>query len=194
MVSSSARGRSPSMKIRSSCRSGTRYESHDIISPQAGQEKFRSITRSYYRGAAGALLVYDITRRETFDHLASWLEDCRKYSKYASLLHPHPPATQPKHHRHAHRQQGGLVRQTPSFDRGGRGFCESKRLDVHGDIGKDSPKRGRGVSQLLTPRRAIFSSPAPFFFYPSCSCLYTVCPLTSISIPTEILIERFRLS
>eukprot|EP01090_Pellita_catalonica_P011652 TRINITY_DN234_c0_g1_i1.p1 TRINITY_DN234_c0_g1~~TRINITY_DN234_c0_g1_i1.p1 ORF type:complete len:200 (+),score=24.10 TRINITY_DN234_c0_g1_i1:49-648(+) len=46
----------------------------------AGQEKFRSITRSYYRGAAGALLVYDITRRETFEHLTSWLEDCRKYS------------------------------------------------------------------------------------------------------------------
>ena len=34
----------------------------------------RSITRSYYRGAAGALLVYDITRRETFNHLTSWLE------------------------------------------------------------------------------------------------------------------------
>ncbi|KAJ1917086.1 Ras- protein Rab-2A [Tieghemiomyces parasiticus] len=46
----------------------------------AGQESFRSITRSYYRGAAGALLVYDITRRETFDHLATWLEDARKYS------------------------------------------------------------------------------------------------------------------
>jgi Ras-related protein Rab-2A len=46
----------------------------------AGQEKFRSITRSYYRGAAGCLLVYDITRKETFDHLQSWLEDCRKYA------------------------------------------------------------------------------------------------------------------
>merc|ERR1712063_194503 len=46
----------------------------------AGQEKFRSITRSYYRGAAGALLVYDITRRDTFQHLQSWLEDCRRYS------------------------------------------------------------------------------------------------------------------
>jgi len=46
----------------------------------AGQEKFRSITRSYYRGAAGALLVYDITRRDSFEHLTSWLEDCLKYS------------------------------------------------------------------------------------------------------------------
>ncbi|KAK8717835.1 hypothetical protein V6N13_045088 [Hibiscus sabdariffa] len=46
----------------------------------AGQESFRSITRSYYRGAAGALLVYDITRRETFNHLAGWLEDARQHA------------------------------------------------------------------------------------------------------------------
>ncbi|KAG6418943.1 hypothetical protein SASPL_121150 [Salvia splendens] len=46
----------------------------------AGQESFRSITRSYYRGAAGALLVYDITRRETFNHLASWLEDAKQHA------------------------------------------------------------------------------------------------------------------
>ncbi|XP_024084932.1 ras-related protein Rab-2-like [Cimex lectularius] len=45
----------------------------------AGQEAFRSITRSYYRGAAGALLVYDITRRETFNHLTTWLEDAREH-------------------------------------------------------------------------------------------------------------------
>lgn len=46
----------------------------------AGQESFRSITRSYYRGAAGALLVYDITRRETFNHLSAWLEDAKQHS------------------------------------------------------------------------------------------------------------------
>lgn len=43
----------------------------------AGQESFRSITRSYYRGAAGALLVYDVTRRETFAHLNRWIEETR---------------------------------------------------------------------------------------------------------------------
>nr|XP_020665149.1 ras-related protein Rab-2B isoform X1 [Pogona vitticeps] len=46
----------------------------------AGQESFRSITRSYYRGAAGALLVYDITRRETFNHLYSWLADAQQHT------------------------------------------------------------------------------------------------------------------
>ncbi|KAG4080690.1 hypothetical protein HA402_013220 [Bradysia odoriphaga] len=46
----------------------------------AGQKAFSSITRSYYRGAAGALLVYDITRRDTFNHLTTWLEDARQHS------------------------------------------------------------------------------------------------------------------
>jgi len=48
----------------------------------AGQERFRAVTRSYYRGAAGALLVYDSTRRITYNHLASWLTDAR------NLTHP----------------------------------------------------------------------------------------------------------
>ncbi|XP_006860147.1 PREDICTED: ras-related protein Rab-2A-like [Chrysochloris asiatica] len=46
----------------------------------AGQESFCSITRSNYRGTAGALLVDDITRRETFNYLTSWLEDARQHS------------------------------------------------------------------------------------------------------------------
>jgi Ras-related protein Rab-4B len=35
------------------------------------------VTRSYYRGAAGALLVYDVTARETYNHVGMWLNDAR---------------------------------------------------------------------------------------------------------------------
>ena len=44
----------------------------------AGHEAFQSITRSYYKGAVGALLVYDITRRETFSHLIKWLSEVKE--------------------------------------------------------------------------------------------------------------------
>jgi len=52
----------------------------------AGQESFRSITRSYYRGAHGALLVYDITRRETFNHLKGWLAEVREHSNKEMII------------------------------------------------------------------------------------------------------------
>ncbi|GAA6040232.1 hypothetical protein JCM8097_004196 [Rhodosporidiobolus ruineniae] len=43
----------------------------------AGQERFRSVTRNYYRGACGAVVVYDITSRRSFESLQSWLSDAR---------------------------------------------------------------------------------------------------------------------
>lgn len=43
----------------------------------AGQERFRSVTRNYYRGACGAVIVYDITNRQSFKALSSWLTDAR---------------------------------------------------------------------------------------------------------------------
>lgn len=47
----------------------------------AGQETYKSITRSYFRGASGALLVYDITRRSTFEHATDWLHDLRQIAE-----------------------------------------------------------------------------------------------------------------
>lgn len=47
----------------------------------AGQETYKSITRSYFRGASGALLVFDITRRNTFDSVTSWLHDLRQIAE-----------------------------------------------------------------------------------------------------------------
>ncbi|EKD14759.1 uncharacterized protein L3040_007359 [Drepanopeziza brunnea f. sp. 'multigermtubi'] len=43
----------------------------------AGTERFRSVSRSYYRGAAGALLVYDLTSHSTFTSLPSFMNDAR---------------------------------------------------------------------------------------------------------------------
>ncbi|KAH0795519.1 small GTP-binding protein [Histomonas meleagridis] len=41
----------------------------------AGQEKFRSIAKSYFRHSVGVILVYDITDRKSFDELSLWLND-----------------------------------------------------------------------------------------------------------------------
>ncbi|RMD40060.1 hypothetical protein DV735_g5083, partial [Chaetothyriales sp. CBS 134920] len=47
----------------------------------AGQETYKSITRSYFRGASGALLVFDITRRSSFDSVTTWLNDLRQIAE-----------------------------------------------------------------------------------------------------------------
>lgn len=53
----------------------------------AGQERFNSITSAYYRGAKGIVIVYDITKQETFDDLAKWMKMIDKYaSEEAELL------------------------------------------------------------------------------------------------------------
>lgn len=45
----------------------------------AGQENYRSITRSYYRNTICAFLMYDITNRKSFDDVKSWLEEAKTY-------------------------------------------------------------------------------------------------------------------
>uniref|UniRef100_A0A7N0UIF4 Uncharacterized protein n=1 Tax=Kalanchoe fedtschenkoi TaxID=63787 RepID=A0A7N0UIF4_KALFE len=49
----------------------------------AGQERFRAVTSAYYRGAVGALVVYDITRRTTFESVKRWLDELN-----SKLHHP----------------------------------------------------------------------------------------------------------
>jgi len=47
----------------------------------AGQETYKSVTRSYFRGASGALLVFDISRKPTFEHVMDWLTDLRQIAE-----------------------------------------------------------------------------------------------------------------
>ncbi|KAK2400651.1 ras-related protein RABA4d [Trifolium repens] len=46
----------------------------------AGQERYRAVTSAYYRGAVGAMLVYDMTKRQSFDHMSRWLEELRGHA------------------------------------------------------------------------------------------------------------------
>ncbi|KAM3134013.1 hypothetical protein pb186bvf_013855 [Paramecium bursaria] len=46
----------------------------------AGQESFKSITRSYYRGSICALIVYDVTSRDSFENINRWIEETKAYA------------------------------------------------------------------------------------------------------------------
>ncbi|KAJ3672440.1 hypothetical protein LUZ60_007161 [Juncus effusus] len=52
----------------------------------AGQERYRAVTSAYYRGALGAMLVYDITRRPTFDHMARWVDELRAHADRSIVI------------------------------------------------------------------------------------------------------------
>ncbi|KAJ7311657.1 P-loop containing nucleoside triphosphate hydrolase protein [Mycena albidolilacea] len=51
-----------------------------VVKLQCWDTSFRSITRSYYCGAAGCLLVYDVTSRRSFDSVRTWLADVRAHA------------------------------------------------------------------------------------------------------------------
>jgi signal recognition particle receptor subunit beta len=51
----------------------------------AGQERFRAVTSAYYRGSVGALVVYDISRRTTFDSVNRWLDELTSNFFFFSL-------------------------------------------------------------------------------------------------------------
>ncbi|XP_028779815.1 ras-related protein RABA3 [Neltuma alba] len=52
----------------------------------AGQERYRAVTSAYYRGALGAMLVYDITKRQSFDHVARWVEELRAHADNSIVI------------------------------------------------------------------------------------------------------------
>ena len=47
----------------------------------AGQERYKAIVAGHYRRAAGALIVYDVTKRSTFEHATSWLQNIKEMAE-----------------------------------------------------------------------------------------------------------------
>ena len=52
----------------------------------AGMENFKSITRSYYKNSICALIVYDISNKDSFKNVLNWIEDCKVFSPKNILL------------------------------------------------------------------------------------------------------------
>jgi small GTP-binding protein len=52
----------------------------------AGQEKFKSITRQYYRDAHGAIIVFDLTSRKSFDEVKNWIKELKSYGSEEAVI------------------------------------------------------------------------------------------------------------
>ena len=52
----------------------------------AGQERYRAITSAYYRGAHGALIIYDITSKNSFNHIENWYNELKEYNENITAI------------------------------------------------------------------------------------------------------------
>jgi small GTP-binding protein len=56
------------------------------VQDTAGQERYRAITTAYYRGALGAMLVYDTTRAASFENIPRWLRELKDHANRDIVL------------------------------------------------------------------------------------------------------------
>ena len=53
----------------------------------AGQDRFRAITKNYYRGAHGILLIFDITDKSSFEHVRNWIEQIKEEASEKIIIY-----------------------------------------------------------------------------------------------------------
>ena len=53
----------------------------------AGQDRFRAITKNYYKSANGIILIYDVTNRQTFDNVKGWISQIREEANQNVLIY-----------------------------------------------------------------------------------------------------------
>ncbi|XP_071715623.1 ras-related protein RABA2a-like [Rutidosis leptorrhynchoides] len=91
----------------------------------AGQERYRAITSAYYRGALGALLVYDVTKPTTFENVSRWLKELRDHADANIVIMLIGNKTDLKHLRAV------AVEDAQSFaEREGLSFIETSALEA----------------------------------------------------------------
>ncbi|CAH1453600.1 unnamed protein product [Lactuca virosa] len=92
----------------------------------AGQERYRAITSAYYRGAVGALLVYDITKSQTFDNIQRWLCELRDHADSNIVIMMDENKSDLNHLRAVAEQDGQSL-----TEKEGLSFLETSALEAH---------------------------------------------------------------
>ncbi|KAK8530101.1 hypothetical protein V6N13_102978 [Hibiscus sabdariffa] len=91
----------------------------------AGQERYRAITSAYYRGALGALLVYDVTKPTTFENVNRWLKELRDHADSNIVIMLVGNKTDLKHLRAVSTEDGQSY-----AEKEGLSFIETSALDA----------------------------------------------------------------
>ncbi|KAF6001213.1 hypothetical protein CCYA_CCYA16G4095 [Cyanidiococcus yangmingshanensis] len=91
----------------------------------AGQERYRAITSAYYRGAVGALLVYDISKRSSFENAERWLKELRDHADQNIVIMLVGNKSDLKHLRSVSIEEGQQYAETK-----GLSFIETSALDA----------------------------------------------------------------
>ena len=65
---------------------GTVFKSREIFKNKAGQERFRSITKQYFRKADGVICMYDVTSEQSFKSLRNWIYSIKVVKKNQYLI------------------------------------------------------------------------------------------------------------
>ncbi|KAF5770953.1 putative small GTP-binding protein [Helianthus annuus] len=92
----------------------------------AGQERYRAITSAYYRGAVGALLVYDITKKQSFENILRWLRELRDHADANIVLMLAGNKCDLKHLRAISESEAQALAEKEELS-----FLETSALDAH---------------------------------------------------------------
>lgn len=85
----------------------------------AGQERFRTLSNSYYRGAHGVILVYDISNRESFQTMERWFEEAESNAMPGAIMYLVGSKLDKANNRTVQTEEGQRL-----ADLHGCGFCE----------------------------------------------------------------------
>jgi len=114
----------------------------------AGQERYRAITSAYYRGAVGALVVYDVTRHVTFENVERWLKELRDHTDANIVIMLVGNKSDLRH-----------LREVPTEE--AKEFAEKNKLSFIETSALDSSNVELAFQNILTEIYHIMSRPPP---------------------------------